>query len=163
MKQLIQNLKNITNGLNNLSEKDALEYEDVDVDGMPASERVQELEEIAEELAALVSDNKFDDDDDDAYHPFLSCAEELAAKVGLDDITVCPYKGQIHNLWLDSNFMWFLQDDGHNSLTIDVYNTQDMPKDEVREFILTELYNFKRDAEWVVDGIYEEEMKKFTE
>lgn len=160
MKQLIENLKNLTDGLGNLNEKDGMKYEDVIVEELSESERVKEFEDIAGELAEMVSAHKFDDDDDDGTHPFLSCPKELVRTIGIDEIMVCPYKGQIHNPWLDSNFMWHKHDDGYSCLTIDVYCTHHAPKDFVCEDILQELYNFKRDAEWAVDGVYEEEMRK---
>lgn len=159
--QLIENLKSVANGLDNLGEKDALEYEDVMVDELPEAERVKEFEDIAWELAEMICAHKFREEDNDGAHPFLNCPKELAQQVGIDEITVCPYKGEIHNAWLDSNFMWYRQADGFCSLTIDVYSTRHAFKDTVYDSILQELYNFKRDAGWFVDGVYEEEIKKF--
>lgn len=161
MKDLVTKLKEATNGLSNLSEKDALEYEDVNIDELNEKEINQDFNEIAKSLSEMEEKYKFDEDEEYFVHKSIHCNEEISKKIGVDSIVICPYKGVIHSEFLDSNFMWSCDKEGRNCLYIDIYDTFFLFKEDIYEAIMTELYNFKRDAQWVVDGVYDDKMKDF--
>ena len=153
MKKLISELRDVSDYLSNLDEKEALIYTDAPVQ----DEKISKLfESVAEDLSQKVLD--YDYPSEVGSHPFLGCDEKLVKKMGFDYITVCPYVGTIHNPWLMSNFMWIRHEDNGN-LMIDIYHMGgDKDKDSVKNLILQELLNFKRDAKWVVEGVYDMKM-----
>lgn len=155
MKKLISQLKECNNYLSNLDEKDNAVYLNVSLQGKKINKK---FDEIADHLAQLVIDYEYPIKR--GSHPFLSCDKKLCRKIGFDSITVCPYVGTIHSIWLRSNFMWYYQNDRDN-LTIDLYYMQDNKnKDYIKNLIIQELYNFQRDAKWVIKNEYDEKMEE---
>jgi len=158
MKELNSQLKDYTDYLSNLDEKDNIEY----VDESFEKEKVTKLfESIAEDLAKKALD--FEYSPKVGSHPFLKCDEELSKELGFGAITICPYVGTIHNMWLKSNFMW-LKCDERDNLIIDIYyidTNKDI--DYIKGLVIQELFNFKRDAKWVVDGVYDEKMTEMKD
>lgn len=155
----------ITNALkdsfiSNLQEKD---YLNLYIDSF--DENIPEIcVKIAENLAKKVKDFKFLEDDDPGMHPFLNCDSELLDDIGFDYITVCPYKGQVHCQWLDSNYMVTCLGD-KLSLIIDIYNVYDlfMTEDEVYNSILQEICNVYRDISWIIEEIYDKKIEEMKE
>lgn len=158
MKELIEKLKEITNGINNLSEKCEGFYEDALYTEEP---KIEIFEKIAEDLSVKFSKYNFKEEDESYAHPFISCEDDLCKELGLKSINLCPYKGMMHSYFLDSNFMWScFKEEDTDSLFIDVYDTFFMSEKDMKEYILQELYNFKRDCEWAINGTYDEEINK---
>ena len=154
--QLTEALKAHT--LDNLQEKD---YKNcyIDVFYYMMKDTPEIFNKIAEDLAEKVKEYKFEDNSNPSSHPFINCEKELATEMGFDSITVCPYKGQIHCDWLDSNYMVQCCDD-KLSMMIDIYNTYEMEESEVKDLILQEMWNFYRDMQWCIDGVYEQKMEE---
>lgn len=158
MKKLISQLKEYTDYLSNFDEKLNMEY----IDDSVQNKKITKLfESVAEDLAQKVVD--YDYPSNVGFHPFLNCDEKLSKKLGFGTITICSYVGSIHNMWLKSNFMWLKHNDRDN-LTIDIYyidTNKDI--DYIKGLIVQELFNFKRDAKWVVDGVYDEKMTEMKD
>lgn len=158
MKKLISQLKDVTDYLSNFDEKCNMEYIDVSFQGkkMPKT-----FESVADDLAQKVVD--YDYPSKVGFHPFLECDEKLSKKLGLDRITICSYVGTIHRPWLKSNFMW-IKNEERDNLIIDIYyidTNKDI--DYIKGLIVQELFNFKRDAKWVADGVYDERMTEMKD
>ena len=97
-------------------------------------------------------------------HPFLELNEELANNIGLDKITIGAYPEYEFSM-KESNFIYSYKG---NDLMIDVYDCVDKDSKEIYKDVMQELYNFFRDASWVMDGVevYNEkinEMKEFRD
>lgn len=158
MKKPISQLKNYTDYLSNLDEKDNLEYAD---ELFQNNEVTKLFESIAEDLAKKALD--FEYSPKVGSHSFLKCDEELSKELGFGVITICPYVGTIHNMWLKSNFMWLKRDEQDN-LIIDIYYIDtNKDVDYIKGLVIQELFNFKRDAKWVVDGVYDEKMTEMKD
>lgn len=159
MKEIIEKLKEKTAYLSNLSEKD---YENSYLDFLYEDEPVlnSDFDAIAKYFAKEVKMVDYSDEFDDGYHPFLSAPEDLVKRTGCDSFIVCPYKGIIHSEWLDSNYMWQNMMEGGTVFFIDLYDCQYLSEHEIYESILRELYNFQRDASWVLNDIYETKMEE---
>lgn len=162
LKELINTTLVSGGALNNLSEKDYLNFY---VDAPVAEEEVPELwKDVANELAGKIVKIDFDKHDNPNYHPFVACKKSLAREIGFDGITVYAYKGNIHEPWLESNFLAqvFPDENGNPaaSLFIDIYDCKFLGYEELYGLIIQELFNFKRDIEWVEEGIYDEKLKE---
>ena len=60
-----------------------------------------------------------------------------------------------------SNYIWRKFDDGDDSLIIDLYDMENNKnKIYIKNLIIKELYNFKRDIQWVLNGEYVEKMEE---
>ena len=60
-----------------------------------------------------------------------------------------------------SNYIWRKFDDGDDSLIIDLYDMENNKnKIYIKNLIIKELYNFKRDIQWVLNGEYAEKMEE---
>ena len=60
-----------------------------------------------------------------------------------------------------SNYIWRKDDDGDDSLIIDLYDMENNKnKIYIKNLIIKELYNFKRDIQWVLNGEYVEKMEE---
>lgn len=60
-----------------------------------------------------------------------------------------------------SNYIWRKFDDGEDSLIIDLYDMENNKnKIYIKNLIIKELYNFKRDIQWVLNGEYVEKMEE---
>lgn len=153
----------------NMHEKTMGEYIDVDyfdfwpiddddTDYVPLPKNV---EYIADNIAKLVDEYVYSENDTDNYHAFLHVSKELAESIGLNDIIICNYKGYELGKKL-SNYMYM---GFNNSLTIDLYNCNDefFEWEDFFELAVTELYNFKRDMKYIIDGIYEEKLNEMKE
>lgn len=156
MSTLVEQLKEKTNGLSNLQEKDAEQYIDVLYIDIPVLDDT--LVEIAKYYAREIVKINFDDFEDDGYHEFLYAPDKYVKPLGIDKLCVCPYKGQIHSEMLFSNYMWQCFEDS-DILFIDLYDCQYDVEEDIYDAVLTELYNFQRDAQLVIDGKYEDELE----
>lgn len=152
-----------SNGLDNMGEK--LNYEYEDCMKLPDDETFSEdVLSVIEELTDKVSKYEYSEEDTDSFHPFIDCNEELSKKIGFNRITVCAYKGY-ESEPIESNFI-YADTPEHGSgkhLTIDVYNVSNKIRKEIRDDIFQEFLNFVRDAQWAVDGVYEECMKEMKD
>jgi hypothetical protein len=96
-------------------------------------------------------------------HVFLVCDNKLSKKLGFDLIAVSPHKNFGYEP-IDSNFIYTNTDTEHGgkSLVIDIYDVVNplQRKIENRWKIEQEFMNFLRDAQWVIDGVYEDEIEK---
>ena len=65
---------------------------------------------------------------------------------------------------MESNFLAqvFPDENGNPaaSLFIDIYDCKFLGHEELYGLIIQELFNFKRDIEWVEEGIYDEKLKE---
>jgi hypothetical protein len=149
-----------SDGLDNLCEKIRWEYDDADItpDNEPFPE---EIEAVIDNLYKQVVNYDFDKLELKGVHVFLVCDNKLSKKLGFDSITVCPYK-DFESEPIDSNFIYTDTEHGGKSLVIDIYNVTNpfRYKIENRWDIEQEFMNFLRDAQWVIDGVYEEEIEK---
>ena len=152
----MKNLLNI-DYLSNLSEKSNGEYINYHEANVP-----ELWNKIADDLMKKIKNITFKEDDHDFVHYFIDGNKSLANELGFDKIIVCPYKGQ-EVTYKDSNYIY----DNYNdkTLTIDIYDVGYLKFNITRDRIIQELFNFKRDAEWLNDSVevYErkmEEMKK---
>ena len=154
-------VESIGNDLSNLLEKSQNEYVDAlweDENSFPI-----EFQRIAERGAEIVKDYEFKEGHN--VRPFLKLNEELAKNIGLDNVTIVAYPRYKYE---DNNFdSSFLYINHGNELMIDVYECIDKEPKEIHEDVMQELYNFFRDASWVMEGVdvYNEkinEMKEFS-
>ena len=153
-------VESIGDSLSNLHEKTMDEYVDAlweDENSFPI-----EFQRICESAAEVVKDHEFQEGHN--LHPFLELNEELANSIGLDKITIVAYPEYELNI-KESNFIY---DNKGNELMIDVYDCADKEPKEIYEDVMQELYNFFRDASWVMEGVdvYNgkiNEMKKFKD
>ena len=153
-------VESIGDSLSNLHEKSVNEYIDAiweDENSFPI-----EFQRICESAAEVVKDVEFKEGHN--VHPFLELNEELANSIGLDKITIVAYP-EYELTIKESNFMY---DNERNELMIDVYDCVDKEPKEIYEDVMQELYNFFRDASWVMEGVdvYNEkinEMKEFRD
>jgi len=159
MKEIIKKLKEKTNYLSNLSEKD---YENSYIDFLYEDEPVlnSDFDAIAKYFSKLVPLVDFSEQFDDGYHTFIVATEDLVKRIGCDGLYICPYKGIIHSCWLESNYMWQNMRNANNVLFIDLYDCQYIKENEAYDLILRELYNFQRDASWVINDVYENKMEE---
>ena len=154
MKELIDAVKL---DLSNLSEKGWENYYiDEDYNSIPI-----EYDAIAKDLCNKIVKENFQEYKSDSTHAFIKADKELVKSLGFDDITVCPYKGIENVTWLNSNYIYMPYE--KKFLTIDIYDCQNLTYEEIYDYIIQELFNFKRDAGWVKDEIYEQEMEKMKE
>ena len=152
-------VESIGNSLSNLHEKTAEEYVDAlweDENSFPI-----EFQRICESAAEVVKEYEFQEGHN--VHPFLKLNEALANSIGLDNVTIVAYPEYEFTI-KESNFMY---DNERNELMIDVYDCADKEPKEIYEDVMQELYNFFRDASWVMEGVdvYNEkidEMKEFS-
>ena len=145
--------------LNNMSEKKDLSYTD---NTIPSEDPDQDIKEIADYYEKEWENHRFSSDDDPGLHFFLDLPDEIQNKLGDTRICICPYKGFPHEPWLDSNYMWY-ENDTYTTLYIDIYGCEDRDKKYIHDAVIRELYNFTRDAEWVLDGVYESKMLEMKE
>lgn len=131
------------NAIANLEEKNMDEYIDVEFD---KNDIPQLFIDIANDLTNKVIEFEFKEEDGDAFHPFINCNDKLSAELGFRTITICPYKGRIHNPLLMSNYMAMGYGEFLN-ITFDIYNVYKLNKKVIFYLILQELFNFKRDLE----------------
>ena len=162
LKELIKTTLVECKALNNLSEKDNLNFY---VDAPFTEEEVPELwKEIANELADKTMRVDFNKQESPGYHPFNSCKKSLAKKLGFDNITVCAYKGIVHEPWLESNFQALAftakNEKPVTALYIDIYDCEFLEHEDLYGFIIQELFNFQRDIEWVEEGVYDEKLEE---
>lgn len=173
-KQTIQDFVNTfstveASAIDNMHEKTINEYIDVDYyDFWPVDDEDTEyiplpknIEDIANYVAKLVDEYEYPENASKTYHAFMNLPKELAESIGLDDIIVCNYRGYELGKKL-SNYMYM---GFNNSLTIDLYNCDDIltEPEDFFELAITELYNFKRDIKYVIDGVYEKKMLEMKE
>lgn len=151
------------NYLDNLREKIDFNYVDADYvefDTQAVSDAAKSLTDAFKKVGG------FDDDADEGFHYFLSAPNEICDALGVHNLTLCSYKGRPHGPFLDSNYLWSAID-GEATLFIDVYGCEEVNEDlfdiMIYDAIYTELLNFRRDAKWVNDGVYEEKMKKMED
>ena len=119
------------------------------------------FDDIANDLTDSVLKYEFREDDPDTLHPFIECSEDLASAIGFESITICPYKGPTIVPYLQSNYM-VMETGGSKNITIDIYNTIALSKDRIYKLIITELFNLKRELEWINEGTYEDNMLKMV-
>lgn len=150
MKELIETL-NLD--LSNISEKG---YKDFYINEY-YTDIPQEWDLLAKDLCDKIAKENFELYNLDSTHTFIDANDELVKPFGLDKITVCPYKGFEMIPWLNSNYIFIPYE--KKCLTIDIYDCLHLTYEEIYDFIIQELYNFKRDATWVKNGVYEEKMK----
>ena len=173
-KQTIQDFINTfstveASAIDNMHKKTINEYIDVDYyDFWPVDDEDTEyvplpknIEDIANYVAKLVDEYEYPENASKTYHAFMNLPKELAESIGLDDIIVCNYRGYELGKKL-SNYMYM---GFNNSLTIDLYNCDDIlaEPEDFFELAITELYNFKRDIKYVIDGVYEKKMLEMKE
>ena len=152
-----------SNGLDNLGEKMRWEYDDAVI--TPGNEPFpEEVVEVIDDLYEKVSNYDYDKIVHENEHPFLECKKELSEKLGFDSITVCPYK-DFEREPFDSNFIYTNTEHGGKSLIIDIYDVVSPWLHQInnRDKIEQEFMNFLRDAQWVIDGVYEDEMQKMKD
>ena len=179
MKQIEKYIKEHCNDaytIENLPERMRGEYIDFDYKGKCT---IQIFNKIAEDLSNKFTQFTFSEESDDQSHPSLHCEDNLVKKLGVDSIVLCPYKGyeiSSDDLMCDpyeSNYILMIHtcqnekseensEYERSTLFIDVYNTYKKTKKEIYSNIIQELYNLKRDVEWVNKGIYEEKMEKMS-
>lgn len=151
-------VESIGNDLSNLLEKSQNEY----IDNLWENKEITyEFHRIAERGAEVVKDYEFQEGHN--VHPFLKLNEELAKAIGLDDVTIVAYPRYKYE---DNNFdSSFLYINHGNELMIDVYECVDKEPKEIYEDIMQELYNFFRDASWVMEGVdvYNEKINEMKE
>lgn len=173
-KQTIQNFINTFKNkescmFDNMHEKTVNEYIDIDYcDFWPTDDEDTEyvllpknIEDVANYVAKLVDEYEYPENSSKTYHSFLHIPKELSECIGLDDIIICNYRRYELGRKL-SNYMYM---GFNNSLTIDLYNCDSIlaePEDFFERAVI-ELYNFKRDMKYVIDGIYEEKMIEMKE
>ena len=153
-------VESIGNSLSNLHEKSKNEYINTlcnDEESFPT-----EFQQICENAAKIVKNYEFKEGHNE--HPFLELNEELANNIGLDKITIVAYPEYEFSI-KESNFIYNYKG---NDLMIDVYDCVDKDSNEIYEDVMQELYNFFRDASWVMEGVevYNEkinEMKEFRD
>ena len=173
-KEIIQDFINIAEnkeacGIDNMHEKTINEYIDVDYyDFWPADDEDTEyvplpknIEDIANYVAKLVDEYEYPEGASKTHHAFMHLPKELAESIGLDDIIVCNYRRYENGRKL-SNYMYM---GFNNSLTIDLYNCDDIlaEPEDFFERAVTELYNFKRDMKYVIDGVYDQKLLEMKE
>ena len=85
-------------------------------------------------------------------------------KLGFDNITVCAYKGIVHEPWLESNYMAQVfaaeNEEPDTSLFIDIYDCEFLEREDLYGLIIQELFNFQRDIEWVEEGVYDDKLEE---
>lgn len=150
-------VESIGDSLSNLHEKTFEEYVDAlweDENSFPI-----EFQRICESAAEVVKEYEFQEGHN--VHPFLELNEELANSIGLDKITIVAYPEYEFTI-KESNFMY---DNERNELMIDVYDCVDKEPKEIYEDVMQELYNFFRDASWVMEGVdvYNEKINEMKE
>lgn len=155
--------------IDNMHEKTIDEYIDVDYyDFWPSDDEDTEyvplpknVENIANYVAKLVDEYEYPEGASKTHHAFMHLPKELAESIGLDDIIVCNYRRYELGRKL-SNYMYM---GFNNSLTIDLYNCDNIlaEPEDFFELAVTELYNFKRDIKYVIDGIYEKKILEMKE
>ena len=157
MKDLIQN---INLDLSNHIEKCANEYIDaLCTEDIPVPD---EWKAVAAEIATDISKYEFPEDAEEQFHPFFEFKNDTISSIGFDKIIVCPYFGsEMHNDSLISNYI-FIPYTGADFM-IDMYNCEYTTYEDIYENVIQELFNFRRDAQWVVEGTYEENMKEMSE
>lgn len=137
--------------LSNLLEKSQNEY----INNLWENKEIpDEFQRIAEQGAEKVKEYKFSDDVIKSNgHPFIGIDKKFAEAIGLDDVTIVAYpryKYEDNNF--DSNFLYLYINHG-NELMIDVYECIDKEPRDIYEDIMQELFNFFRDANWVIEGV----------
>ena len=142
-------VESIGTNLSNLLEKSQNEY----IDNLWENKEIpDEFQRIAERGAEKVKEYKFSDDAIKSNgHPFIGIDKKLAEAIGLDDITIVAYpryKYEDNNF--DSNFLYI---NHGNELMIDVYECIDKEPRDIYEDIMQELFNFFRDASWVMESV----------
>ena len=141
--------------LNNINEKRDLSYINSTI---PEKKHLDEaIKEVAEYYMGEWEKYNFTPEDEDGTHFFIDLPDEWNNKIGNTRIYICPYKEFIYGPWLDSNYMW-TANETHAALFIDIYGCEKCDKEYIFNAVTQELYNFTRDAEWVLDGIYESKM-----
>ena len=131
-------VESIGNSLSNLHEKSANEY----IDTLCDNEESFPIE----------------------FQQICENAAEIANNIGLDKITIVAYPEYEFSI-KESNFIYSYKG---NDLMIDVYDCVDKDSNEIYKDVMQELYNFFRDASWVMEGVdvYNEkinEMKEFRD
>ena len=156
MKKLISEFKKHVGYISNLEEYCEGYYIGVSIKNIKIDEVIKQ---IADDLTEKIVNYKYSDVVGE--HPFLECDKSLCEKIGFDNITVCPYVGNIYGGWMVSNYIWRKFDDGEDSLIIDLYDMENNKnKIYIKNLIIKELYNFKRDIQWVLNGEYVEKMEE---
>ena len=151
MKELV---KSLDLDLSNMSEKG---YKDFYINEF-FSDIPIEFDNVAKNLCDKIAKENFQEYKTDNTHAFIHADKELSEELGFDEITICPYKGFETIPWLNSNYI-YMPYSGKN-LTIDIYDCQHLTYEEIYDYIIQELFNFRRDATWVNRGIYEAKMEQ---
>ena len=164
LKELIKTTLTEIEALNNLSEKDCLEYDDRGYDEEDVPEPWRSVANYLADKIMKIDFSKYDRTD---YHSFTNCSKAMARKLGFDSVTVCAYKDRIHNPWLKSNYIAqsFAEDNGeqNTSFFVDIYNCQSLDREKLSRAFIQELFNFQRDIEWVSEGVYDEKMEEMRD
>lgn len=159
-------MKNLLNKLNfdlsNLKEKSTNEY--IDVDMFDIFEMPKDIPEIWNYLAKTIDDFYNKDPfkyTDSRKRIVYNVDDKLSNEIGFNNIQIHFYKGQDIG-YQSSNFIY---DKKYNLLYIDLYFCETYIENEVYELILQELYNFKRDVEWIIEGenVYNEKITEMKE
>ena len=149
--------------LNNLAEKKDLFYLDAPIP--EEGERDEFLEEVASYVVKRAEKMNFEDDEDITAHYAIFYNEELEGEPEEETTIVAfPYSKSPYPL-VDSNFIWCRYDD-RAGLFIDIYGLAGAMKQGTEYLhmkVLQELYNFSRDARWVLGDKYDEEIEKMRE
>lgn len=156
-------VESIEDDLSNLHEKSVDEYIDAlwEIDALRKDENSFpiEFQKICESAAEVVKDYEFQEGHNE--HPFLELNEELANSIGLDKITIVAYPEYEFDI-KESNFIY---NNEINELMIDVYDCADKEPKTIYKDVMQELYNFFRDASWVMEGVdvYNEKINEMKE
>lgn len=116
-----------------------------------------EMHKVAKDGAEKSMGIHFKEDEEGGAHISIRIDKNLSKDLGFDSIIVYNYKGHEDFGWIDSNYM-FMVNENTKTLMIDIYDCEFMTYGEVYEKILQELANFKRDGkEFLEDKAKENE------
>ena len=142
-------VESIGNDLSNLLEKSQNKY----INNLWENKEIpDDFQRIAEQGAEKVKEYKFSDDAiKNNGHPFIEINKKLAEAIGLDNVTIVAYpryKYEDNNF--DSNYLYI---NHGNELMIDLYECIEKEPRDIYEDIMQELFNFFRDASWVMESV----------
>ena len=159
MKELVEKLEY---DLSNIEEKAADEY--IDVDLFEIFEMPDDIPDEWIAVARMAEEYYFKNPfhfGEERKRMLYEVNKETSQKIGFDCIQIHFYNGPEISTQ-SSNFIYYKK---LNLLYIDLYYCETYVEDEVSEYILQELYNFKRDAEWVCEGtdVYDNHINEMKE